>query len=118
MDKYIPIEYQYGRIILDFEGMKLRDPEPVPQKRWDELHHAERIFYKGEAGIHGWTDVNDPETNPEVINFIWEHCEQCLEMTRDHWCDLNEVSKNIIIARQVACTLAVMTFGPSILLKA
>jgi hypothetical protein len=117
MDKYIDIEFQYDKIVLNLEHMALKDHDPVPSNFWDAIERAERRIYRDDPGTHGWTDVNDRFTSPDFIMTLWNHCEGNMSGTIADWDSFSENTQLTMIGRRVALGLALMAFGPEFLLR-
>lgn len=113
MDKWIHVEYPYGKITLDFSRMAPKPVLPLTARRWLLLERAERVLYGREQGAHGWTDVmsNDGDA---FLNQLWEQAYTASDATVETN-DRDTIETEV--ARRVAAALAVLSFGREFLLK-
>lgn len=122
MDKYIEqsIEWPYERIVLrlNMEPLNKRfvHKDILTQEQWDALTVAERSFYQGQGGTNGWTDVNTIEDS-WFVHELWAHCWNCYESADLAFENYSRASQNVLVAKRVCHALALMTFGPEILLR-
>jgi len=120
MNRHITIEWPYDQIVLEFKPEHLRkQPAPLRPRQWDALKKAEKRIYHTDPGCHGWTDVM-PNEGDELLNKIWEQVSMYIENDL-HTDSVREEDREAYVlhktASRVAQTIAVMTFGPEVLIN-
>lgn len=104
MDKHIPIDYDYGRIVLEFTKQPERHLTPT---QWGLLASVEK---NSDPDMVSYTSVVDREFET-LAKMLWDRAE-------DHRDDLGTDTKNEReVARRVAAALAIIAFGTDWLLK-
>lgn len=121
MNKHIVIDWPFDQITLEFKESTLRKPAHIMRTdRWNAIAAAERRIYHMDPNSHGWTDVmmNDGD---EFLNAIWEQAESYVRNEIDLEKGLSDSVKESTIlhrtASRVAQAIAILTFGPDILIN-
>lgn len=117
MDRYIEIEHSYENITLQFSPAARRPiPQPLSPENWKAFVEAEMAIYTGDPYAHGWTDVNG-NTGDEMLNELWAQAENAVGASYEGNLPVPAAYLRAQSAKRVAQALAVISFGPEMLLK-
>lgn len=112
------------RLRSDLNQLRKTDEEPtLNHLKWNALNVAERKLYGINDGCNAYTDVV-PHGPDAYLCGIWEQCEMSVDGEYDamsetgtRFSDLPYRVQHARVAHRVAQALAVIAFGPEILLK-
>jgi|SRR5215471_10585654 len=119
MNRWLTIDHPYNEITLrmDWDAIKkAMYVAPLPRDDWDALAKAEAEIHHANYGANGWTDVMQNDGD-EYLNRIWSECSMYVE--NEHY-GPESLPAHVLRARtakRVAQALALIAFGPEILLK-